>query len=135
MLHPYEQSAGSILEMPMILATRIKVILAENPAKSLAGVRIALYDRDEGDPDDYLAEGITGNDGIVSLKYDSRAFMDAEDKDAWRIDSLPDLYVLVLDVDGRVLLSTRDQVQMNTLPRMLEVSVAKELAEQQGWLE
>jgi hypothetical protein len=37
----------------MILAVRIQLTVPGNPPMSLANVRLALFDRDENDPDDF----------------------------------------------------------------------------------
>jgi hypothetical protein len=116
----------------MILATRVRVFLAEDPQIHLANVRVALYDRDEGDPDDFLAEGVTGQRGETALTFESEDFMDAEDHDPWRTSSLPDLYVVVLNAAGAPVFSTRQQYRKDDLPRRLEVGVPQALAEEHG---
>lgn len=113
----------------MLLTTRVKLVLAETPTTPLAGVRVELYDRDQGDPDDRLGEGVTDAKGEVLFSYDSSLYTDTEDKPDWRIDSLPDLYVVVYDKAGQVVLSTRSEALENQLPKLITVPVGRELAE------
>lgn len=118
----------------MLLTTRVRVVLAETPNLPLLGVQVALYDRDEGDADDHLGDGVTDDRGEILFSYDSDAYTDAEDKDDWRASSLPDLYVIVTDADGQVVLNTRDQALQDQLPRRLTVPIPRALAEQHGLL-
>lgn len=112
----------------MILAVRIQLTLADGPATPLPNVRLSLYDRDENDPDDFLAEGSTNSRGEVLLSFDSDRYTDREDQEKWRTESLPDLYVIVYNPDGQVVLSTRAQAQIDKLPRVIQISIPRTLA-------
>lgn len=118
----------------MLLTTRVRVVLAEDSSVRMPGVRVTLYDRDEGDPDDRLGDGMTDERGEILFSYDSAAYTDSEDKDDWRISSLPDLYVVVTAADGQTVLNLRDQALQNQLPRLITVPVPRALAEQHGLL-
>ena len=116
----------------MILAVRIQLALVEDPSTPLSNVRLLLYDRDENDPDDFLAEGRTNDRGEVLLSFDSDRYTDQEDHEKWRIESLPDLYVLVYGSDGEMIHSTRAKAQIDKLPRVIQVAIPSELALEQG---
>lgn len=116
----------------MRLAVRIQLTTSEEPALPLANVRLSLYDRDENDPDDYLAEGVTNDHGEVLLSFDSDRYTDQEDQEKWRTESLPDLYVIVYSSDGQQVLSTRAQAQIDKIPRLIQVSIPQALAQEKG---
>ena len=118
----------------MILAVRIQLTLEEDPGIPLSNVRLSLYDRDENDPDDFLSKGSTDDHGEVLLSFDSDRYTDQEDQEKWRTESLPDLYVVVYDPNGQVVLSTRAQAQMDKLPRLIRVTLSRELALKKGLL-
>ena len=116
----------------MILAVRIQLALIEDPGMPLSNVRLMLYDRDENDPDDFLAEGHTNDRGEVLLSFDSDRYTDQEDQEKWRTESLPDLYVVVYSADGEAILSTRAQAQIDKLPRVIQVAIPRVLALAKG---
>lgn len=116
----------------MLLTTRMKLALAEAPETPLAGVRIALYDRDEADPDDHLDSGVTDAQGEILFKFESGRYTDAEDGPSWRLESLPDLYVVIYDAQGRVVCTTRAQVMQDKLPKRFTIAVSRALAEEYG---
>ena len=116
----------------MILAVRIQLTLQADPPVPLRNVRLALYDRDENDPDDFLAEGKTNDRGEVLLSFDSERYTDQEDQEKWRIESLPDLYVVVYSGDGEAIYSTRSQAQIDKLPRVIQVILPHGLALDKG---
>ena len=116
----------------MILAVRIQLRLEGEPASPLPNVRVSLYDRDENDPDDFLAQGVTNERGEILLSFDSNRYTDREDQEKWRTESLPDLYVIVHGADGGEILSTRAQAQIDKLPRIIAVTIPKALALEKG---
>ena len=116
----------------MILAVRIQVTIPGDPAIPLNNVRLSLYDRDENDPDDFLAEGITNEHGEILLSFDPDRYTDREDQEKWRTESLPDLFVIVFGPDGQVIHSTRAQAQIDKLPRVIQVVLSRELARANG---
>jgi hypothetical protein len=115
----------------MILVVRVKLVTEEDRGRSLPGVRLALYDRDKTDEDDFLAEGVTGENGEAKLVFDSDQYTDQEDQPAWRLDSMPDLFVKVYNHEGQEIYSTRDQAAQDKLPDQIIVELPKELVERQ----
>ncbi len=118
----------------MQIMTRVKLVVAETPRVGVPGAKLSLYDRDQENPDDLLATGITDAQGEVVFTYDSAAFTDNEDGPEWSMASLPDLYVVVYNAAGEEVLNTRSQTVDDQLPRVLIVSIGRELAEQHGLL-
>ena len=112
----------------MLYGTRVKLVLAESPDTALPGVKLALFDRDEGDPDDILVSGVTGEDGEVFLSYRSEQFTDLEDQPVWHTKSLPELYVVVYDVLGQVVHSTRKSAQPDQSHYSITVDIPRDLA-------
>jgi hypothetical protein len=109
----------------MILATRVRVLSQEDPPQPIPGVRVCLYDRDEHSMDDFLASGTTDAKGEVSLVFDSARYTDEEDQPEWRIESLPDLYVVVYNDRGEVALTTRAQAFIDQLPPVITVTAPR----------
>ena len=93
----------------MLLTTRVKLVLAESPATGIPGIKVELYDRDTNDKDDLLAAAVSDGEGEILFSYDSEQYTDAEDQELWRLDSLPDLYIVVYDSRDTVVLSTRSE--------------------------
>ena len=116
----------------MILAVRIKLVVAETPEVTLPGVKLSLYDRDQQSMDDFLGTGVTNENGECRIVFDSDAYTDEEDRPLWRLDSLPDLYVMVYNAQGEVLISTRQHVEDNNLPQLITIGVPEELAKREG---
>ena len=119
----------------MILVVRVKLVVVEEasdvlPGNILPGVKLALYDRDISDEDDFLASGVTGENGEARLVFDSDQYTDQEDQPAWRLDSMPDLYVKVYNHQGVEIFSTRDRTVDDRLPDLITVALPKELADQ-----
>ena len=118
----------------MILAVRVRLILAGNASRVLPGVKIALFDRDLHDEDDYLGSGVTGENGVVRITFDSDQYADNEDQPAWRLDSLPDLYVRVYNSNGAVVYSTIEKTVADSLPDEITVAIPREVAERHNLL-
>ena len=116
----------------MILATRIKLVVAETPEIVLPGVKVALYDRDHASMDDFLGDSVTDEKGEVRFVFESEAYTDEEDLPLWKTDSLPDLYVMVYSPAGEVVLTTRQEAEMDNLPQQIVVGVPEELARRHG---
>jgi hypothetical protein len=98
-------------------------------------VTLALFDRDKNDNDDFLATGVTGENGEARLVFDSDQYTDEEDQPAWRLDSMPDLYVTVYNQQGEEIYSTRDRTVDDKLPDLIVVALPKELAERHRLVE
>lgn len=112
----------------MLLTTRLKLTLQEPSNTALRGVKVSLYDRDEGDPDDYLATGVTDSEGEILFQFDSEQYTDVEDGPEWRLDSLPDLYIVIYDAQGNPVYTTRSEYLKHALPRRFEIAVPTAVA-------
>ena len=119
----------------MILATRIKLVVAETPEIPLPGVKVVLYDRDEHSMDDYLGVAVTDEKGEARIAFESEAYADEEDLPLWKLDSLPDLYVMVYSPSGEVMLTTRQEVDWDNLPQQILVGVPEETARSFGLID
>ena len=116
----------------MFMTTRMKLALAGEPEVPLSGVKVELYDRDEVLSDDYLDAGVTDESGEIVFKFDSKDYTDAEDGPAWRLESLPDLYVVVYSAGGERLYSTRSETVEDKLPVHFTITIDRSLAEEGG---
>ena len=113
----------------MLLTTRVRLVLEEAPEMVLPGVKVSLYDRDIQDEDDLLGTEVTDAKGEALFAFDSDLYTDAEDQPEWRLESLPDFYVVIYDAQGRVVLSTRAETLRDNLPRLFTVPISRELVE------
>ena len=111
----------------MLLTTRVKLFAAESPHAPLPNIKVSLFDRDLNDEDDLLATEITDHKGEIFFRFDSERYTDTEDQPSWKIDSLPDFYVVVYDSQNRVVLSTLEHTKQDKLLRLIEVPISQEL--------
>jgi len=118
----------------MFLTTRVKLFVAEAPKTPVPDVKVALFDKDMYDDDDLLATETTDAGGEIFFGFDSERYTDAEDQPEWKIDSLPELYVVVYSSQDQVVLSTRDQALQDKLVRIIEVPISQELINKHGLL-
>jgi hypothetical protein len=118
----------------MVLATRVRVVLAETPHVGLSGVRVALYDRDVLSADDHLGSGVTDARGEYVFSYNSDLFTDSEDGPDWKIASLPDLYVIVYNAAGAEVFNQRAQALEDQLPKLISITIPRALALEHGLL-
>lgn len=116
----------------MILVVRIRLVLAEYPTRVLKGVKVALFDRDLSDQDDHLGSGLADDNGEARIVFDSDQYTDREDQPAWRVESLPDLYVILYNSRGEAVFSTRRQVVADDLPDVITVAVPTSVAQEHG---
>jgi hypothetical protein len=93
--------------------TTVRVLLSES-REPVAGVKVALYDRDDKSDDDLLGTGTTNKIGEVDFHYRTRDFTDGALglRDDGK-DSTPDLYAVVYNAAGDAVLSTRDHATQN----------------------
>ena len=113
----------------MLLTTRMKLVLEDAPETPVSGVKVALYDRDEGDPDDFLDSGVTDDGGEIPFRFDSSRYTDKEDSPSWRLESLPDLYIKIFNAQGEEVYSTRTNTMQDKLPKRFTVTIGREQAE------
>ena len=116
----------------MLLTTRVKLVLSSSPGTGIPGVKVSLYDRDIHDEDDFLATAVTDDHGEIFFSFDSEQYTDAEEKELWRLESLPDLYLKVYDAQGQMVLSTRSETLEDKLPKLITVPISQELVEKHG---
>jgi len=119
----------------MFLVTKLRLLLDETTEIPLPGVKVALFDRDEADPDDHLASDFTNEHGEILFKFDSSRYTDEEDSPSWRLDSLPDLYVVIYDAYDQVIYGTRSVYMKDKLPKEFTIRLHRDLAEQHGLLD
>ena len=119
----------------MKLMLRVQLVLNENRKQVLPNVKVLLYDRDWKSADDLLGSGVSDAKGEIFIEFDEKKYKDDEDGPDWRIESLPDLYVNLLDAQGNVVYSTRDAVERDKFPKLLVVPVPRAIAAQLGWQE
>jgi hypothetical protein len=113
----------------MFMTTRMKLVMDGGSETPLSGVKVALYDRDEIGYDDYLDTGITDANGEILFKFDSTRYTDAEDSPSWRLDSLPDLYVVIYDAQDRKIYTTRSDAMQDKLPKQFTITLTRSLVE------
>lgn len=114
----------------MELVVRVQLVVANESNKVLPNLKVSLYDRDWQSDDDLLGTGVTDANGEIYFQFDEKLYQDEEDGPAWRIDSLPDLYVNVHDSQDHVVYSTRDVVARDKFPKLLVVPVPRAIVEQ-----
>jgi hypothetical protein len=118
----------------MLLATRVKFVLSENPKAGIPGVKVALFDRDIQDEDDFLATGMTDANGEIFFQFDSEQYTDAEDQPLWQQESLPDLFIIAYDAAGKQVFSTRSEAVQDQLIRVAIFPFTREQALAYGWI-
>ena len=109
--------------------TRVKLIVADAPTEWISGAIVCLYDRDRISRDDHLGTDVTDAYGEATFRYSEEQFMDVDDRIG---GSLPELYVMVYDSEGRCVLSTRAHATPNAAPDLLRVPIPRDLARQHG---
>ncbi len=107
--------------------TRVKLFVAGAATEWISGAIVCLYDRDRISRDDHLGTDVTDVYGEATFRYTDEQFMDVDDRIG---GSLPELYVMVYDSDGRCVLSTRAGAAVNAAPDLLRVPVPRDLAVQ-----
>lgn len=111
----------------MKLVMRVQLVVAEEQKRVLPNIKVELYDRDWESEDDLLGTGVTDDKGEIFFEFKENKYRDNEDGPAWRIESLPDLYVNLLDTQGQVVYSTRDVVERDKFPKLMVVPVPRAL--------
>lgn len=103
----------------MDYVTTVRLLIRET-RQALPNVKVELFDRDEHSPDDSLGTGQTNSFGEVTFKYSTSDFADSAlgvDDEGVRVggsrDTVPDLYPVVYDTQGQVVISRRDEATRN----------------------
>ena len=116
-------------------------VLVDGTRAPLRDVRVELYDRDEHSEDDLLGHGTTNQFGEVMFRYSSRDFADGPgslDDALFAVrnrDTVPDLYAVVYDPAGNVVLSTRAEATVNKAPEHLLVLIKPDAAQAHNLLD
>lgn len=114
----------------MDYVTTVRVLVRET-RRPIANARVELYDRDEKSDDDLLGSGITNRFGEVTFKYNSKAFTDGligADETRLGGDTVPDLYPVVYDAQGGLVVSKRGEATRNKASLHILVLVEQEKA-------
>jgi hypothetical protein len=107
----------------MYFSTVVRV-LAAGSGRGIAGAKVSLFDRDAFTPDDLLGTGTTDGSGEVRFDYTSEKFVDIDDHLG---GVFPELYAVVYDAEGRVVVSTKDDTVDNTPRKFITVAVPADL--------
>ncbi|HLV37076.1 MAG TPA: hypothetical protein VKY59_18280, partial [Spirillospora sp.] len=105
----------------------------------LSNVKVELFDRDEHSPDDSLGVARTNKFGEATFKYTTRDFIDSplggDDQRLKLIgerDTVPDLYPVVYDSSGQIVITRRDEATRNNAALHLLVLIDEAVANQHG---
>ncbi|CAN5889518.1 MAG: hypothetical protein H0W11_07475 [Gemmatimonadetes bacterium] len=107
--------------------TKVKVFIEDSPMDWIVGAIVCLYDRDRISRDDHLGTDVTNIYGEATFRFTTEQFMDLDERIG---GALPELYVKVFDSEGDCVVSTRAQAVSNSVPSLIRVPVALELARQ-----
>ncbi|MGI9183206.1 MAG: hypothetical protein ACR2H9_22230 [Longimicrobiaceae bacterium] len=107
--------------------TKVKVFIEDSPMDWIVGAIVCLYDRDRISRDDHLGTDVTNIYGEATFRFTTEQFMDLDERIG---GALPELYVKVFDSEGDCVVSTRAQAISNSVPSLIRVPVALELARQ-----
>ena len=118
----------------MKLMMRVQVVSEQDHRKGLPGLKVSLYDRDWQSEDDLLGTDVSDVKGEIYFEFDEKKYKDSEDGPDWRAESLPDLYVNILDAQDKVVYSTRDVVERDRFPKILVVPVPDHILKQHNLL-
>lgn len=125
----------------MDYVTTIRLLVRESK-KPLKDVRVELFDRDEHSPDDSLGVAQTNAFGEATFKYKTRDFADnltGNDDEAIKLrgsrDSVPDLYPVVYNRRGEVILSKRDEATHNNAVLNMLVLIDEQVARNHALLD
>jgi hypothetical protein len=114
-----------------MFSTTVRVFLRQQPPLPLTNVTVCLFDRDETNPDDPLGMAVTDGDGQATIYYSLWQCADDEDIPGTTA-ALPELYVVVYDAEGNIVLSTRANAKRNLHIPLIEVGIAPEIALARG---
>ena len=103
----------------MDYVTTVRLLIRET-RQPLSNVKVELFDRDEHSPDDSLGVALTNRFGEATFKYSTRDFADnlaGTDDEGIKVgggrDTVPDLYPVVYNSQGKIVLSKRDEATIN----------------------
>ena len=111
--------------------TTVKVVVDDQQRQPISGLQVSLFDRDHFSSDDLLGSGTTDGAGEATIRYDTAAFTDLEEKLS---GDLPDLCVTVYGRDGNEVLSNRCDTVPNQPRRHMTVCLPPDLVREHGLL-
>ncbi len=76
-----------------------------------------------------LAAALLMNEGNTALFSTLINILMRKDLPLWKIDSLPDLYIMVYNADGEVIHSSREEAEENNLPQLITIDIPQDLVE------
>lgn len=109
----------------MHCTTTVKLVLADDPDKALSDVQVSLFDRDSITSDDLLGSETTDAEGEACFRYGSEKYLDLDDRMSGED---PELFAVVYDSDGQVVVTTRKEA-FSGHRRQMTVAVQRDLAE------
>lgn len=74
--------------------------LVDNDGAGIPGLKVRAFDHDRGRPPQLLAEGLTGQDGVITLEFSARAAGGVS-------EGAPELFVTVHSADGTLVHQSR----------------------------
>ncbi|MBZ0299442.1 MAG: hypothetical protein K8J31_06880 [Anaerolineae bacterium] len=122
----------------MKFVTTVRLLVRET-RQPLRNVKVELFDRDEHSPDDSLGMTQTNHFGEATFRYDTKDFADnliGTDDEGLKLrgqrDTVPDLYPVVYDGKGHVILSKRDEATRNNAALNILVLIDEAIAQTHG---
>lgn len=122
----------------MEYVTTVRLLIRES-RQPIGNAKVELFDRDEYSPDDSLGVAHTNSFGEATFKYDTKDFADnllgADDERRKLIgthDTIPDLYPVVYNAAGQVVVSKRDEATQNKASLHILVLIDGETAKANG---
>jgi hypothetical protein len=121
----------------MEYTTTVRLLLRES-RQPLGNIKVELFDRDEHSPDDSLGVAHTNSFGEATFKYHTKDFADSPlgTDDPKSIlgarDTVPDLYPVVYNAEGQVVLSKRDEATRNKASLHILVLIDGAVAQANG---
>jgi hypothetical protein len=125
-------------EITMEYITTVRLLVRET-RQPIGNAKVELFDRDEYSPDDSLGVAHTNSFGEATFKYDTKDYADnalgADDERRKLIgghDTVPDLYPVVYNASGQVVVSKRDEATNNKASLNILVLIDGEVARTNG---
>jgi len=122
----------------MEFVTTVRLLVRET-RRPLSNVKADLFDRDEHSPDDPLGVARTNTFDAATITYTTRDFIDSRlggDDQRLKLigerDTVPDLYPVVYDSSGQIVITRRDEATRNNAALHLLVLIDEAVANQHG---
>ena len=105
----------------------MKLFVDGSAGEWIVGAIVCLYDRDRLSRDDLLGTDSTDVYGEATFHFSADQFLDMDDRMG---GDLPELYVKVFGPDGACIVSTRANAIRNSVPDLIRIPIARNLARQ-----